>query len=124
MTKLTRLTNQRLRSHKQQSASQSGRLRQWLGNTLIVNLVTAGLVIVSGLTYLGMVNSTAANTFRVNALTEQIEFNTQRHTDLTLSISEIQSLQHLSAISANYQLVPVTQVEYVDTADAAVALSQ
>ncbi len=123
MTKRTRLTNKRLSYRKRAAAP---KVKSWLTfvqNSSVVNLSLIALIIVMGFSYLGIVNSTAADTVRLHALTSSVEEQKDSNNKLELSITEVQSLQHISDMSERYDLVVATDVEYIET-DTAVALNQ
>lgn len=113
MTKLTRLTNQRLRSTKSVGQLQHN-IVVWLQqHTFIVNLSLCVMVVVVGLGYLAVVNTTASDSFTVHQLSLRVDDIKESNSQLELSMSEVLSLQHISSISEGKNLIPATQVNYL-----------
>ena len=123
MTKYARLSNHKLSGRKQAAAPKVRTWQTLFQNRRILNGVLAVMVVGLGLTYLGITNSTAADTFTVHSLSERIETNKQEARDLELAVSEVLSLQHIDTMSEQYELVAATDVQYIDT-DSAFALRQ
>ena len=117
MTKLTRLTNSKLSQQKQGSAP------KFWHNTMMINLVMAGVLALFGLGYLGIVNSTAADTFAVAELSGRIDDTKNQNQRLELDVSEVLALPHVDEVSQQYNLVAASNVHYLDDS-AAVAFSQ
>lgn len=117
MTQLTRLTNNKLSQHKQ------GVAPKFWHNTVAINLLMVGLLGLCGLGYLGIVNSTAADTFAVASLSQRIDDTASQNQHLELDISEVLALPHVNDVSQRYNLVAASNVEYLDDS-AAVAFSQ
>ncbi len=117
MTKLTRLTNSKLSLQKQVVVH-----RFW-HNTALINVALTAVLVLFGLGYLGIVNSTAADTFAVSSLSRRIEETKTENQHLQLDISEVLSLPHVSSKADQFHLVSATSVHYLDDSSA-VALSQ
>ena len=117
MTKLTRLTNSKLSLKKQVTVQ-----RFW-HNTALINITLASVLMLCGLGYLGIVNSTAQDTFAVASLSRRIEDTKGQNQRLELDISELLALPHVSAKADNSRLVSTASVRYLNDSSA-VALSQ
>lgn len=124
MTKRARITNRNLSYSKRAAAP---KVRTWITifkDGPIVNVVLIGALLAVGFSYLGIVNSTAADTVRLNQLSTIIDTTTKSNQDLELDITEVLSLQHVDEMSQRYELVSATEVEYIESYDPAVALYQ
>ncbi len=121
MTQLTRLTNLHLLQRKQ-AASPKVMLIPWLQNITVINALLLALLLICGLLYLAIVNSTAADNFQVYDLTKRIQTTRTANQHLELDISEALSLSHVNEMSRKYDLVTATNVQYLN-APSAVALS-
>ncbi|MFA6474804.1 MAG: hypothetical protein WCV88_01220 [Patescibacteria group bacterium] len=117
MTKITRLTNSKLSQQKQVVA-----LPLWQ-NTIVINLIMIGLLLIGGAAYLVIVNSTAAESFTVSALNHDINQTKANNQKMELEISEVLALPHVSDMSERYHLVAAGSVHYLDDTSA-VAFSQ
>ena len=117
MTKITRLTNSKLSQQKQGAAP------KFWHNTVMINLVMAGVLGLFGVGYLGIVNATAADTFAVAELSSRIDETKNQNQRLELNITEVLALPHVDAVSQQYNLVAASNVHYLDDS-AAVALAQ
>lgn len=117
MTQLTRLTNSKLSQQKQGAAP------KFWHRTITLNLLLAGVFVLFGLGYLGIVNSTAAETFAVASLSRRIDETKTQNQRLELDIAEVLALPHISASSDRYNLVATSAVHYVQDTSA-VAFSQ
>jgi hypothetical protein len=117
MTKLTRLTNSKLSLKKQVLVQ-----RFW-HNTVLINVALAGVLVLFGLGYLGIVNSTAQDTFAVASLSRRIDDTENQNQRLELDISEVLALPHVSAKAEHSHLVAAASVHYLNDSSA-VALSQ
>lgn len=76
-----------------------------------------------GLGYLGIVNSTAQDTFAVSSLSRRIDETKNKNQRLELDIAEVLALPHISAKAEHTNLVSATSVHYLNDSSA-VALSQ
>lgn len=123
MTQITRLTNLHLLHRKQAEAPKVAGWLTWVHNVTAVNLVLLVLFVVYGVSYLAIVNSTAADTFRMYQLTARIQTTQEANQRLELDMSEVLSLPHVNEMSRQYNLVTATNVHYLN-ATPAVALSQ
>lgn len=121
MTKYAKLSNKHLSSRKQASAPKVRTWQSWLSNRPLVNSVLLTVLIGFGVTYLGVMNSTAADTFKVHELSVRIDDSKEQARDLDLQVSEVLSLQHIDSMSEQYDLVSVSSAQYLDT-NSAVAL--
>lgn len=117
MTKLTRLTNSKL------SLKKKVVVQRFWHNTVVINLTLAGVLVLCGLGYLGIVNSTAQDTFAVATLSRSIEETKNKNQRLELDISEVLALPHVSAKAERTNLVSAATVHYLNDSSA-VALSQ
>lgn len=117
MTKLTRLTNSKLSLKKQVV------VYHFWHNTLLINAALAGVLVLFGLGYLGIVNSTASDTFAVASLSRRIDDTKNQNQRLELDIAAVLALPHVSAEAQQYNLVSATSVHYLNDSSA-VALSQ
>ncbi len=117
MTKLTRLTNSKLSLKKQVV------VRRFWHNTALINVALAGVLVLCGLGYLGIVNSTAQDTFAVSSLSRRIDETKSANQRLELDIAEVMALPHISANAEHTNMVSATSVHYLDESSA-VALSQ
>lgn len=117
MTKITRLTNSKLSQQKQGAAP------KFWHNTVMINLLMAGVLGLFGVGYLGIVNATAADTFAVAELSSRIDETKNQNQRLELNITEVLALPHVDAVSQQYNLVAASNVHYLDDS-AAVALAQ
>lgn len=124
MTKHARITNNNLSFQKRASAPKVQTWLSFIKHGPAMNISLAGVLVVMGMTYLGIVNSTAADTVKLHQLSTAIDKTQTANRDLELDITEVLSLQHVDAMSERYELVAATDVEYVTANDAAVALSQ
>lgn len=117
MTQLTRLTNSKLSQQKQGAAP------HFWHNTVMINVVMTGMLVLCGLGYLGIVNSTAADTFAVADLSRRVDETKTANRHLELDISEVLALPHVYDVSQQYHLVTASSVHYLDDS-AAVAFSR
>ena len=117
MSPLTTLTNQKLSLQKQGVAP-----RFW-HNTIFINVAMSVVLLLLGFAYLGIVNSTAADTFAVASLDRRIEDTKNQNQRLELDIAEVLALPHVSAMTEQSNLVAATSVHYLD-GSSAVAFSQ
>ncbi len=124
MTKRARITHKRLSYQKRAAAP---KVRTWLTvvkETSLLNSMLIGILVISGFTYLGIVNSTAADTVRLHQLSTAIDVQQEIHRDLQLDITEVLSLRHVNEMSDRYELVVATDVEYATQGDSSFALNQ
>lgn len=124
MTKQARITNHQLSFQKRASVPKVQTWLSFIKHSPAINIVLGAVLIVMGMTYLGIVNSTAADTVKLHQLSTSIDATQTANRDLELDITEVLSLQHVDQMSERYQLVDATDVEYVSVSDPAVALSQ
>lgn len=118
MTKITRLTNQQLGKQKQGRAPN---LHQWITTIAqlpAINLILVGVLIVCGVSYLGIVNSTASDTFHMYELNSRIQTTQIANQKLDLEMSEVLSLPHVNAMSQQYNLVTATDIHYLNDSPA------
>lgn len=92
-------------------------------NTVLINVALAGVLLLFGLGYLGIVNSTAADTFAVASLSRRIEDTKNKNQLLELDIAEVLALPHVSARAEQTSLGSAASVHYLNDSSA-VALSQ
>lgn len=123
MTQLTRMTNLHLLHRKQAAAPKVLVFFPALHNIAVVNALLLSLLVVCGLSYLAIVNSTAADTFRVYELTSSIQTTREANQYLELDMSEALSLPRVNEMSRQYNLVTATNVHYLN-ASPTVALSE
>jgi hypothetical protein len=121
MTKLTYITNQQLQGRKQANAPKVPTWQTFFSHRPTINITLLVILVGVGLSYLHLVNQTAAKTFQLSELTHQVNTISKQNQALQLDMSEALSLQRISATKKDH-LVPATTVEYLTTT-ASVALS-
>jgi len=118
MTKITRLTNQQLGKNKQGKAPKLSRWLSAIAQLPAINLILATVLVVCGVSYLGIVNSTASDTFHMYELNRRIQTTQVANQKLDLDMSEVLSLPHVNAMSQQYNLVTATNIHYLNDSPA------
>lgn len=118
MTKITRLTNQQLGKSKQGRASSFRRWFTAIVQLRAMNLILVGILIVCGVSYLGIVNATASDTFHIYELNRKIQTTQVANQKLDLEMSEVLSLPHVNEMSQQYNLVTATDIHYLNDSTA------